>query len=58
MQAVEFARLQASMRKTNVALARDLKKCPQSVSNYRSGRQVIPAHVAAMMHLLMERPPE
>ena len=41
----EFKRKQAALGWTNAKMARHLRKTPQSISNYRNGRQTIPEHV-------------
>lgn len=46
----EFKRRQSALGWTNAKMASHLRKTPQSISNYRNGRQKIPEHV----HVLLE----
>lgn len=46
----EFKRRQSALGWTNAKMASHLRKTPQSISNYRNGRQKVPEHV----HVLLE----
>lgn len=39
----------------NKELAAALKKTPQTISNWRAGRQTIPDHVEVLLDLLIEK---
>ena len=45
----EFKRRQSSLGWTNAKMASHLRKTPQSISNYRNGRQKIPEHVLFLL---------
>ncbi len=45
----EFKRKQAALGWTNAKMASHLRKTPQSISNYRNGRQKIPEHVGVLI---------
>ena len=45
----EFKRRQTALGWTNARMAGHLRKTAQSVSNYRTGRQAIPAHVDVLL---------
>lgn len=57
----QFKRLQDALGWTNAKMAKHLRKSAQSVSNYRNGRQTIPAHVQVMidaaLRTLRDAPP-
>ncbi len=55
MTAEEFKRLQAALGWTNARMASLLKKTPQSISNYRTQRQVIPGHVKTMLEQTLHK---
>lgn len=45
----EFKRRQTALGWTNARMASHLRKTPQSISNYRTGRQTIPEHVDVLL---------
>lgn len=49
MKPDEFKRRQAALGWTNAKMASQLRKTPQSISNYRSSRQKIPEHVDVLL---------
>lgn len=57
----EFKRRQTALGWTNAKMASHLRKTPQSISNYRTGRQKIPEHVDVLMKSalrdLRDKPP-
>lgn len=51
----EFKRRQSALGWTNAKMASHLRKTPQSISNYRNGRQKIPAHVEVLIEAALKR---
>jgi transcriptional regulator with XRE-family HTH domain len=51
----EFKRKQTVLGWTNAKMARHLGKTPQSISNYRNGRQKIPEHVQILLEALLRK---
>lgn len=51
----EFKRKQSALGWTNARMASHLRKTPQSISNYRNGRQTIPAHVNVLLDAALKR---
>lgn len=49
MSPEQFKQRQDALGWTNAKMAKHLRKSAQSVSNYRNGRQSIPAHVDVML---------
>jgi len=50
----DFKRKQSALKWTNTKMARHLRKTPQSISNYRTGRQQIPEHVEFLLEAAMK----
>lgn len=55
MTPAEFKRKQSALGWSNSRMAKHLRKTPQSISNYRTGRQAIPEHVEILIEATVKR---
>lgn len=55
MTPAEFKRKQTALGWSNARMAKHLRKTPQSVSNYRTGRQSVPEHVDVLIDAALRR---
>jgi len=55
MTSDEFIRKQTALGWTNVKMASQLRKTPQSISNYRNKRQAIPEHVEVLLDAAIKK---